>query len=250
MTFTKSIVTCFSKYATFKGRASRSEFWWFQLFLWLLALIIVVAFKFAEEFFELDNKQANSIFKFVETTYVLTLIMPALAIFVRRLHDMNRSGWWVLLHAIAYVTPFAALILYVWCTLKSRKTDNKYDEVLSKDLPAAEQGYVEAQYNLGNIYRKGVGIPKDNAKAIKWFRLAAKQGHASAQSNLGLIYYKGDGVTENSVLAYKWWTLAAEQGDEDATKNKAIIKKEMTDEQIAEGQKLASEFVAVKDEWK
>ena len=50
---------------------------------------------------------------------------------------------------------------------------------------AASSGEANAQYYLGNIYRKGLGVRKSNAEAVKWFRLAAKQGHGKARKQLG-----------------------------------------------------------------
>jgi TPR repeat protein len=76
-------------------------------------------------------------------------------------------------------------------------------------------------------------------------RKAADQGLAEAQSNLGFMYEKGEGVPEDDVQAYKWWNLAAAQGDDAAKRNKAIIEKEMTREQIAEAQRLSTEWKPV-----
>ncbi len=78
--------------------------------------------------------------------------------------------------------------------------------------PLAEQGNAFLQYNLGLMYTKGQGVPRDHAEAIKWYRLAAEQGYAAAQSNLGLMYEKGRGVPQDYAEAAKWYRLAAEQG--------------------------------------
>ena len=58
----------------------------------------------------------------------------------------------------------------------------------------AEKGDAIAQFNLGLVYVKGRGVPKDEAEAVKWFRKAADQGDAQAQFNLGVTYAKGRGV--------------------------------------------------------
>ncbi len=55
----------------------------------------------------------------------------------------------------------------------------------------AEQGDAFAQYNLGIMYEDGLGVPEDDAEAVRWFRLAAEQGYAFAQFNLGSVYYCG-----------------------------------------------------------
>jgi len=83
MSFGEAIRTCFSKYVTFSGRAPRSEYWLFSLFGTLVAL-------------------AGSVFSAVASTHIvggiatLVMFLPNLAVFVRRLHDTGRSGWWAL----------------------------------------------------------------------------------------------------------------------------------------------------------
>ncbi|HEY5819649.1 MAG TPA: tetratricopeptide repeat protein [Mesorhizobium sp.] len=81
---------------------------------------------------------------------------------------------------------------------------------------AAVQGYADAQYNLGVAYDEGDGIPANPAKAVEWYRLAAEQGDADAQFNLGVAYDDGEGVAEDKAEAAKWYRKAAEQGDADA----------------------------------
>ena len=58
---------------------------------------------------------------------------------------------------------------------------------LNELLPLAEQGDAEAQIMMGQIYRKGEGVPQDYEKAVNWYTLAAEQGHAYAQGVLGEI---------------------------------------------------------------
>lgn len=77
---------------------------------------------------------------------------------------------------------------------------------------AAEQGYVNAQYNLGICYANGEGVPQDYVEAAKWYRKAANQGNAMAQYNLGLCYYNGKGVPQDYAEAVKCFRRAAEQG--------------------------------------
>ena len=81
---------------------------------------------------------------------------------------------------------------------------------------AAEQGHASAQYNLGVRYANGKGVSQDDAKAVKWYRLAAAGGIASAQSNLGFMYANGKGVPQDDAEAVKWYRLAAEQGHDGA----------------------------------
>lgn len=93
MTFTESISTCFRKYATFDGTASRSEYWWFFLFLVLAAAILSLA-----------SDTLTAIFN-------LATIIPSLAAGARRLHDTDRSGWWQLLYFIPVIGWIALIVL-------------------------------------------------------------------------------------------------------------------------------------------
>ena len=74
-------------------------------------------------------------------------------------------------------------------------------------------------------------------------RNAADQGFAQAQYNLGGMYARGFGVPADDVLAYMWLNLAAAQGNEDAQENKDIVEQRMTREQIAEAQRLSREWL-------
>ncbi|MDP7661678.1 MAG: tetratricopeptide repeat protein, partial [Nitrospinota bacterium] len=87
-----------------------------------------------------------------------------------------------------------------------------YATALKEFRPLAEQGHAVAQYNLGVMYREGLGVPKDNKLAVKWFRKSAEQGDAYAQYNLGFMYEKGLGVPKDFKLAVKWYRKSAEQG--------------------------------------
>ena len=117
-----------------------------------------------------------------------------------------------------------------------------YATALQEWRPLAEQGDAHAQFQLGNMYSLGKGVPKDDAEALKWYRKAAEQGYVNAQLNLGVMYYFGGGVPVNSVKAYMWWSLAKAQGNEDAAKGLYIIEKEMTPAEITKAQALADEW--------
>src|SRR2546422_535443 len=77
----------------------------------------------------------------------------------------------------------------------------------------ADSGDAVAQYDLGRMYAKGEGVPKDAAEAAEWFRKAATQGNALAQVKLGRMYYDGEGVPKDAAEAAEWWQKAAAQGD-------------------------------------
>jgi TPR repeat protein len=72
------------------------------------------------------------------------------------------------------------------------------------------------QYGFGTIYQRGIGVSRDEIKAVEWYRQAAERGHTSAQYKLGLRYELGEGVARDHAEAVKWWRLAAEQGNDDA----------------------------------
>ncbi len=106
MTFSKSIATCFSKYFTFGGRASRAEFWWFFLFTFLL---------------ELGSGFADSTGVLGWIITLVTLI-PSLSVGSRRLHDTNRSGWWQL---VSLTGIGILLLIYQW-VCKSDEQANRF----------------------------------------------------------------------------------------------------------------------------
>jgi len=89
--------------------------------------------------------------------------------------------------------------------------------------PLAEKGNDKAQYNLGIMYGKGQGVPKNDTEAAKWFRKAAERGNAFAQVNLGFMYAKGQGVPKDDTEAVKWFRKAAEQGIPKAQFNLGIM---------------------------
>ena len=107
----------------------------------------------------------------------------------------------------------------------------------------AEQGDAVAQYNLGLMSASGRGVPEDDVEAVRWYRLAADQGYATAQYNLGNRYANGEGVPEDDLLAYMWWNLAAAQGNETAQSKKAQAESRMTRDQIADAQRLSTEWI-------
>jgi S1-C subfamily serine protease len=111
---------------------------------------------------------------------------------------------------------------------------------------SANQGFTIGQWQFGVCYLHGTGVVKDYVEAVKWFRKAAEQGFVSAQTYLGWCYHNGDGVPENYVEAYKWLNLATAQGDVEAKRFLFELEKQMTPEQIAEGQRLSAKFVPQK----
>jgi hypothetical protein len=75
----------------------------------------------------------------------------------------------------------------------------------------AHEGHAAAQFNLGQLYREGHGVPADLGLARYWYEEAAAQGHAYAQYNLGIMYERGDGTPADLVEARAWYGRAAAQ---------------------------------------
>ncbi|AVO40621.1 DUF805 domain-containing protein [Simplicispira suum] len=106
MNFMQAIQSCLTQYATFTGRAPRSEFWWFFLFQ---ILVVIVSSLLGE---------------MVYSVVVLLLLLPALAVGTRRLHDVGRSGWWQLL----MLTGIGYLVLLFWWVQPSAAQANSFGE--------------------------------------------------------------------------------------------------------------------------
>ncbi len=111
---------------------------------------------------------------------------------------------------------------------------------------AAEQGHTGAAYNLAALYATGRGVTRDAAEAAKWYRQAAEQGDSLAQYNLARRYEVGKGVPVDTVEAYKWHRLAARQGIADAAQALENLKKQMTREEMTEGQRRFATFIVRK----
>lgn len=115
MDFKTAIVTCFRNYAVFDGRALRSEFWWFFLFLILLNVVL--------SFFS----QA------LATLAGLATLVPNIAVTARRLHDIDRSGWWQLIS----ITIIGLIPLIYWLAKEGEPGPNRFGEPPARTmLPA------------------------------------------------------------------------------------------------------------------
>jgi len=111
-----------------------------------------------------------------------------------------------------------------------------------RDLePKAEGGDVRAQYDLGVLYDKGLGVPQDDAKALYWYKLAAEHGEKRAQYNLALMYMNGQGVPPDYIRAYYWLSMAIVQGDLNAPGAREYVTGKMTPQQLKEAQQLVED---------
>lgn len=109
--------------------------------------------------------------------------------------------------------------------------------------PAAERGDADAQLFLGMMYVKGQHVAEDWGKALFWTQRAAQQGQADAQFLLGSMYRDGGaGVPRDFVLAYTWYNLASAGGNASAAELRDQLQQQMSADQIAQAQHLATEF--------
>lgn len=111
---------------------------------------------------------------------------------------------------------------------------------------AANQDYPVAQYHLGLSYADGAGVQIDYAQAVKWFELASGQGYVPAQLYLGNMYALGRGIGQDAVKAYAWFSIAANQPNnmvsESALRNLQISASTLSPEQIARAEIVAAEY--------
>ena len=116
MNIQTSIETCFNKYATFSGRASRSEYWFFILFYFLGSIItLIIDVNILGYSLESEYTPINSIFS-------LILFIPTIAAACRRLHDVNKSGWWQLIS----ITVIGVIPLIIWLCSEGTKKNNSH----------------------------------------------------------------------------------------------------------------------------
>ena len=148
MTFLGAIRSVFTKYATFTGRSSRSEFWWWILFEWvtrsllgfiysmtMLAILVPKAEALKDQS-ALLQAMWGAIFNpmyFVLLAWSLALLRPSLAVTVRRFHDIGRSGWFVLL---TFIPVVGTILMILFLVEESDSGANAWGEPPTKSAPA------------------------------------------------------------------------------------------------------------------
>lgn len=123
MGFADAVRACLSRYVTFRGRARRSEFWWFALFVSAGGLVLNLV-----DFVLFDG------FAILSPLFSLAMLLPNLAVGVRRLHDIGRTGWWML---IALVPLIGTLVLIFFWVQDSEAGANRHGPS-PKALPEPE----------------------------------------------------------------------------------------------------------------
>jgi len=110
MGFGEAVSTCFKKSVVWEGRASRPEYWWFHLGAWIIMVIAAIISGIAGTWI-------------IYALAAIVLILPSLAVLIRRLHDTDRSGWWYWIMILPFV---GGIVIIVFMLLASDEGDNKY----------------------------------------------------------------------------------------------------------------------------
>jgi len=107
----------------------------------------------------------------------------------------------------------------------------------------AEKGDAEAQYNLAEALRKGEGVEADEKEASKWYQRSANQGYAEAQFAMGFVYRGGgNGFPMDKVMSYTWFYLASKNGETRALGMLNDIAWGMSEAEIKEGRRKADDW--------
>jgi len=115
VSFPNAIKFGFQRYFDFSGRSTRAEYWWWLLFGVIATSILTFVDMIA-------GTMITPTTGIISTLFSLVIIIPYIAVTVRRLHDINRSGWWVFLGAV----PFGGIVIIVWMCKRGDEGENKY----------------------------------------------------------------------------------------------------------------------------
>ena len=113
MNIGQSISYCFSNYFNFSGRGSRSEFWWFYLFATICGFVGSVWDA------SMGDTSGNGMMYWIS---ILATLCPSIAAGARRLHDVNKSGWWQLL----WITIIGGILLIIWHATEGENRKNRF----------------------------------------------------------------------------------------------------------------------------
>lgn len=105
------------QYAAFSGRSRRKEYWLFVLFSTLISIVLVILDAMT------GTLRAPSGLGLLSGIYALAVLLPSLGVSIRRLHDTNRTGWWLLLGLVPLIGP---IVLIVFFASDSNPGDNEY----------------------------------------------------------------------------------------------------------------------------
>jgi TPR repeat protein len=127
--------------------------------------------------------------------------------------------------------------------------NGEYFRALSELRPEAENGNALAQVQVAGIYQYGLIGAANYGEALKWYRMAAAKGNADAYLGLGVMYELGQGVPKDKVESVKWLTLASERFAQGPDRNRIMsaletLKKQMSDDEIAQAQQMVGDWKA------
>ncbi|MGG4608827.1 DUF805 domain-containing protein [Providencia sp. Me31A] len=111
-----------NNYANFSGRARRKEYWMFTLINTIILAVLYIIMFSSIDYSTGEMSGIGSVVSVLILIYALALIVPSIAVCVRRLHDTNKSGWFFLLNFI----PFGGLVVFVFMCLDSNQGDNRF----------------------------------------------------------------------------------------------------------------------------
>lgn len=117
MGFQEAVASVFSKYATFSGRAPRSEYWYFALFNLIASIVLTIADSL------LGTMSSEGDVGLLGGIFSLAILIPGISVGVRRLHDINKSGWWLFIILIPII---GIILLIVWHCTKGTDGANDY----------------------------------------------------------------------------------------------------------------------------
>ncbi len=115
--FVEAVQTCFSKYATFEGRARRSEYWFYTLFIWLVQVVLAVVGMIVLGTSPEDGPNI------LMSIFSLATLVPSLAVFWRRMHDIGKSGAWFFLNLVPCI---GSIVLLVFELTDSQPGENQF----------------------------------------------------------------------------------------------------------------------------
>lgn len=110
------------RYTDFSGRSRRKEYWYFHLAIIVVFVAVVILFGGSGVLFD-PYSVGSSVTGVVVVIAALALVIPSLAVQVRRFHDQNLSGWWVLLGLVPYV---GGLVVFIFMLLPGKPGDNRF----------------------------------------------------------------------------------------------------------------------------
>jgi len=182
-----AVGSAFSQYANFNGRARRSEYWWFAAFVFICELCLILL-------------------PILFLIFVLAIFVPSLAVSVRRLHDINRSGWWLLISFI----PLVGLVLFVFMLLPSEKMTNEYgpNPDTNSRQPEPASG-IKAIFNVESglsgssflpIAQKTVTLGNCDAVDIKLENQYVSRRHLQVRQDVDVFYLSDLDSTNGTYL--------------------------------------------------